>query len=176
MNKKIYLLLILCLVLVFTVNAGVVLPIPDLELRPREEGRFQYGIQIGIPPQKCTISLDHKTPLIVEMDDKEVIMEGTAKSLFGSVTIPSDARYGKYVETFCVSCEPLSESGGSSLVQSFCEIPINIEVVGERTRENIQFPEKPKEGIDFVAIIGAVVLIILIIVLILFGIKKPKKK
>lgn len=174
MNKICLYIIIAFLFLISFVNAGVVFPIPDLELRPGESGRFQYAIQIGIPPQKCTISLDHKTPLIVEMDDKETIIQSTSQILYGSVKVPQDLRYGDYIENFCVSCEPLSESGGSSIRQSFCEIPIKVDVVGERTKQNIQFPEKPKEGVDPVAIVGVIVLIVLIVILILFSVKRPK--
>ncbi|MBS3149345.1 hypothetical protein J4455_01455 [Candidatus Woesearchaeota archaeon] len=172
MNKTITYIAIILVLMNFVV-AGVVFPIPDLELKPGESGRFQFLIT-GSPPLKCTVNPDHKTPLNVEFDNMEVIIESQSQPYFGTITAPKDTKYGKYTETFCVSCEALGEGGGSSLRQSFCDVPINVEVVGERTKENIQFPEKPKEKIDAIAIIGLIVLIILIIVLILFGIKKPR--
>lgn len=172
MNKTM-IYFVMVLVVINFVNAGVVFPIPDLELRPRDSGRFQFLIT-GSPPLKCSVSVDHKTPLIVEFDNSEVIIESQSQPYYGSVKVPEDMAFGKYKETFCVSCEPLGEGGGSALRQSVCDVPINVEVVGERTRDNIQFPEKPKEKIDFVAIVGLIVLIILVIILILFGLKRER--
>ena len=172
--NKIIIYSIIILVFINFVNAGVVFPIPDLQLKPGETGRFQFLIT-GSPPLKCTVNTDHKTPLNVEFDNIEVIIESQSQPYYGSVKVSENTAFGKYKETFCVSCEPLGEGGGSSLRQSVCDVPINVEVVGERTKENIQFPEKPKEKIDAIAIIGLIVLIILIIVLILFGLKRPDR-
>ena len=173
MYKIVYVIMIV--ILASFVAAGVVFPIPELELRPGETGRFQYVIQTGSPPQKCTMALDGKTPLLVEFDDDEAIIDVPAKSLYGTVKVPENVEFKDYEETFCVTCDPLSEGSGSSVKQSVCQIPIKVKVVRERTKQNIQLPEKPKEKINPINIIGTIVLIILVIVLIVFGLKRPKK-
>ena len=173
-NIKLYITLIL--LLTTFVRAGVVFPIPDLQLMPGESGRFQYAIQTGTPPVQCTMSLNDKTPLEISLDFDEGIVNAQSKTFYGTATAPREIPFGHYEETFCVTCESLSEAGGASLRQSFCDIPIKVDVVRERTKMNLQLPEKPKEVIDPIAIVGTIVLIILVIVLILFSVKKTKKK
>ncbi|MBS3146893.1 LPXTG cell wall anchor domain-containing protein [Candidatus Woesearchaeota archaeon] len=174
--KNIILWAITILVTMNSVFAGVVFPIPDLQLKPGESGRFQYVIQTGTLPMKCSMSLDHKTNLIVEFDETETILDSPSKPLYGSVTVPENLGAGDYKETFCVSCESISETSGSSIRPSFCDIPIKVEIVLDRTKSNMQFPNKPKTGIDELTILGIIVLIVLIVALILLGLKRSKNR
>src|SRR3989344_2304217 len=98
--NKIIIYSIIVLVFINFVNAGVVFPIPDLQLKPGETGMFQFLIT-GSPPLKCTVNPDHKTPLNVEFDNMEVIIESQSQPYFGTITAPKDTKYGKYTETFC---------------------------------------------------------------------------
>ena len=173
-NKKIIMnILVLSILLLFTaktVMAGVTYPIPSqIQLMPGEQDRFRFTVtSTSDSDQQCTINPDKLVPLAITFDELEftITSEEKIKLVMGTVSASSDALNGDYKETFSVTCRPITEGEGSTVSTTINKIPINIQVVSERTKENIDFREPRQVPTYFYYVL--VILIILIIAYIIF--------
>jgi len=169
-------LIIFTLVFMLTLQfvlAGVTNPLPgEIELLKGESGRFKFQIQAVNRPTdiECTFNLEGDSPLIVEFDDATAFVEANSvKDFYGTVDVPRKLDYGKYTQSFCVECNPKDKLEGATVQIYSCGLPINVAVVKERTKNNMNVPGKP---FDY-ALLVAVLVVAIIVIIIIF--KKKKK-
>lgn len=150
-------------------SIGISSPEPDLDLLPGQEGNFQFKIDATMHPNSiiCEITLDHNTPLQVELSKTSTtISSGTIVFINGTVTIPSEINPGKYSETFCVTCTNLGPESSQTIPQ-YCKIPINVNVAGEI--------EEEKTVISIYTKIFVAIAIILVLIALIIYLKKRKE-
>ena len=113
---------------------------------------------------------------MVEFDEPKVdVLEGR-KDVFGTVTATEDISSGIQAIKFCVVCSQISEQEGTGSSMQFknCGIPIKVDAINARTRENIPLiPEKPSP-IQSTALIAIIVIAVLL--LLIFWYLHEKKK
>jgi len=152
-SKKILLVLtfLIFLIVAQTVSAGVTNPLPtELNLLKGESGRFKFQIQTIANNQeiKCSYYLADESLLKVSFDPSEIIVPaGTARDIYGTVTVPRELDYGTYEENFCISCKPTAGQAGTAVEINTCDLPIKVNVVTEEQKEagkaNMNIPPKP---------------------------------
>ncbi len=180
--KRTIIIILAVLLIVQAVNAGVTNPLPsEIELLKGESARFKFQIQAIADPETviCSMSLDDSTNLIISFDEDEVLVEGgTIKEVYGTVTAPRGLTYGNYSGSFCISCDRTEGAPGVSVKINTCDLPINVAVVKQRTRQNMNIPEKPFPILlaAFIAAIAVIVLLLMIILLLILKRKKDKKE
>ncbi len=160
---------------------GVGYPYPsELELRPGEEGRFQFEIQ-STPesgPVTCTYTMEKEIPLIVEFDEQIIPITSAKETIrmpvYGTILTDFETKLGKYSTSFCVSCSPTNLNAPIGAIGNYCGLTLGISMVDERTRENPYIPPKPLNYIILLIFSGIIVLAIIILLLIWHIIKKRK--
>lgn len=183
----VYILIAISLLLVSTVNAafGVETPIPSsLQLLKGESGRFRFQIQLSPEEPEnmfCSYILQNISDLRVEFDDPGPleIAPGSHIVVLGTVTAPETAEPGKHTEKFCVSCRRLNTPAGAAVMGVYCTPEINVEVVGVRTKANMQIPPKPAPETNIMLIAGIIagaVIALLIIIFLIFMIRRRKNQ
>lgn len=154
-------IIILFLMTASLVYAGVTNPLPpELELLKGETGRFKFQIQNLNKPVAldCTFELEGTKNLDVTFDQISGTINANDKSdFFGSVKAPDSM--GKYTQNFCVRCSPTSQESGASVKIDSCGLPINVNVVAEKTKENMQVEDKHDNKMIYVGIIALVAII-----------------
>lgn len=154
MKKGILIVFIFTILIAQAVNAtiGIGNPIPAvLELKPGESGRFRFQIDASqnAYPTECSYPLDHKTNLNVEFDTPQVTLKAEEiRTLYATVNVPENYEEGNYKETFCVSCGnimPATENAPAAVKAIYCDIPVKVDVVSVRTKENNPVPPSKKE-------------------------------
>lgn len=158
MKIKIILYIIGILLLVHLVSAGVTNPLPtELDLLKGESGRFKFQIQTISSEQEviCTYHFSNEAPFSVEFDEEQVTVPAkSVKEVYGTVRVPRSLDLGTYQQEFCVSCDPTEDSAGASVQVETCNLPITVNVVQEREKDNMNIPSNPSFlGIILVAII-----------------------
>lgn len=130
---------------------GVNYPLPsEIQLTLGESERFNFGLQTPpTAPVSCSFEVTDSAGLEIQFDEEVVDVTEIKKNVLGTVTAPEDTFNGKHTVKFCTICSALSTGDtttqGSGVKFKTCDIPINVEVVGARTRENLpEFPEKEK--------------------------------
>jgi len=180
-NIIIYPFVLVIILSSFVLATGVTYPSPpDIELTPGQSERFRFSIQSGLEESVCSYQITDPTIIDVQFDEKEIVIEGNRRhNVFGTVTVPEDAQNGEYITKFCAGCNPTNVEGtGSPLVFRTCELPIKVNVVGARTRENmkveLEAPEKPIK-IPTTPVTIFIIIILILIALILWY-KHEKKQ
>lgn len=173
--KKIIILIALSLILVESslASSSIIYPL-ELQLKPGDTGRFNFGIKSDYAIH-CRFSNEHKTNLIIRFDQDEGDIDNT-KMFNGNVKVPENLIYGYYEESLCVFCEKINENvAGSVVKEENCGIPISVNVVEERTKENYYVAEKAiNEKKDYLLYFAAIVLILTGVIVTLLYIKKKK--
>ncbi len=181
------LIAIMLLIIIQIVSAGVTNPAPtNLELKKGESGRFKFQIQNTkqAEPVICSAVLEGDSPLIIEFDEEEMAVEGNSiKYFYGTVTPPDDdtrsegrlkpIEFGQYTQSFCVQCRKGAAAAGAAIQIITCSLPINVNVVEGRTKENMYITPKP---IKIIHILIAVIIIILILIILVYLLHFLKKK
>ncbi len=178
-TKNILILILFLLIFIKFVSAGATYPVPsEIQLKPGEEGRFSFIVtSSGTYAQDCIVNPDLKVPFKVEFDETSftIPLDITAKQVIGTVYASKETPTGKYTETFSVSCLPTSPEGeGSSISTTIRNIPINVDIVNERTYDNLNIP-KPEKPIQ-VPTYFYIILIAVIIAIVIYIIYSKKKK
>jgi hypothetical protein len=176
--KKTIIWILSLMILAQIVFAGVTNPLPtELNLMKGESGRFKFQIQTIASNQEvqCVSSLAEESPLLIEFDPDEIIVPAsTVREVRGTVTVPDEIEFGTFQEEFCISCRPTEGAPGSSVSVDTCGLPLKVNVVQERTRDNMYIPPKP--GLSFTAITIIVLIIIIAGVLIAVILRRMRKR
>lgn len=164
--RKLILWILGILIIAQIAYAGVTNPLPtELNLLKGESGRFKFQIQTIASNQEieCTYALAEESPLLVSFDPTEIIVPaGSIREVRGTVTVPKDLDFGTYEEKFCISCKPTEGTAGTSVAIDTCGLPIKVNVVSERTRDNMYVSPKPFPLIGKVLIIAGILIAIII--------------
>ncbi|MBW3004045.1 hypothetical protein KY337_05775 [Candidatus Woesearchaeota archaeon] len=170
--KKLITLLLVLLVAQF-VFAGVTNPLPsELQLLKGESGRFKFQIQNINKPTAVECSLELEGSFLdVEFDDDVVTVDANAISEFyGTVKAPKEL--GKYTQNFCVKCAPIDQASGAAVTVDSCGLPINVNVVLTKTRENMTVENKSSNMLPVI-----IVIIVLVVIFLLYWyMLRPKLK
>ena len=121
---------------------------------------------------------------LIEFDEEEMAVEGNSiKYFYGTVTPPDDdtrsegrlkpIEFGQYTQSFCVQCRKGAAAAGAAIQIITCSLPINVNVVEGRTKENMYITPKP---IKIIHILIAVIIIILILIILVYLLHFLKKK
>jgi len=180
MKKPIVYLLGL-LILLQIVAAGVTNPLPtELNLLKGESGRFKFQVQTVASNQEveCTSTLGDEYPLEVVFDPSIIIVPGgVVQDVYGTVTVPDEIDFGTYESNFCISCVSTEGTAGTSVKIDTCDLPIKVNVVDERIKDNMYIPPKPSDYTSMIIIIiGIVILVFVVFYLWKLSKKKPTKK
>ena len=135
------------LILSSLVLAGVTNPLPtELNLLKGESGRFKFQVQTITSDQEveCTSSLPEESIFTIDFDPPTITVPArSVQDIYGTVNVPKDIEFGTYEETFCLSCKPTQSPEGAAVLIETCNLPIKVNVVSERTRDNMYIPPKP---------------------------------
>lgn len=147
--KKIYFYGIMFLALIYAASAiGVTRPIPqEIQLLPGQSNSFKFQIQSDDYAIDCTYDLEMESILDVGFETPKIVLQANEKEyVTGTITAPEDAPSGEYSTKFCVRCSPLvKEEGKSSTRFNYCDLPLSVSIVSQRTKENIlEIPEVQK--------------------------------
>lgn len=178
----VYILLFILLSSVSYAAIGATHP-ADMQLKPGQSDRFKFEIQAVSHPNSitCSYNLDKKTDfdVIFDAEGPVTIEAGGVALITGTVTVNETKSVGGYTRNIEVSCKDVitnSQDQGSAAVGVY-NIFLNVDVVQDRTHENIYVsppqPKTPLLSATMVAAILAALAIIVIVVLIL--ITKRKK-
>jgi len=158
----------------------------DLELKPGESDRFKFEIQAVSHNSdvECSFNPDTNDLFSIVFDQQSPmnISEGGSAIVTGTVSVNQSTEPGVYRRNIEVSCKDISDQaeGGSAAIGVY-NIFLNVNVVGDRTRENIYvsplIKKRPFMGYISTPIgIGIAIAIIFIIILILLLIRRRNKK
>ncbi len=184
-NKILLYILILVLTNQIVFAIGISFPIPsEIEISPGESERFFYQIQHGGLPVSCTEQITDAEGLEIRFDENvKILKEGNGKSFYGSVIAPEDITNGDRIVKFCVTCTPLNvdiagqQGAGMQFIN--CGIPINVKVIGERTRKNVpEIPslEEPFKIPEIPIYYYIIVILVLILLIIWYKYEKKEKR
>lgn len=182
MKFKFWLFSVMFVLLLETAFAGVTNPLPtEIELLKGESGRFKFQIQSVAHEEtiECTYSLENPEPVLkVSFDEASVVVEaGTVKNVYGTVKVPGSLDLGKHTEYFCVKCRAIQPPPpGAQIHIDVCSLPINVNVVKERTKENMFIPGKPLPALFYPMIASLAVILVLVVIIIVLLLKRRKKK
>ena len=152
-----------------------------LELLPGEYGRFVFQVQAALSKQvlSCSINFHNSDGMLVEFDQQVIeVPAGQVREVLGTITAPQAIAYGRYIENFCVSCSPGTPVAEDSSKVSFntCGLEINVDVVAERTRENMPLPVKPFSLPVWIAVAITIIAVALILIIAWAYSRRKKKK
>jgi hypothetical protein len=161
-NSSIFVIIVIIFLLTASlVYAGVTNPLPpQLELLKGETGRFKFQVQNLNKPVAldCSFELEGTKNLDVTFDQSSGTINANDKSdFFGSVKAPDTI--GRYTQNFCVRCSPKSQESGASVKIDSCGLPINVNVVAQKTKENMRVEDRHDNKIIYVGVIALVVII-----------------
>jgi flagellar basal body-associated protein FliL len=174
--KKIISIFILCLMVILPLAyAGVTNPLPsNIELLKGDSERFKFQIQALHSESDliCTYEFENENMAfsVVFDEDETLVPSGELKYVYGTVNLPKNIDFGTYSENFCVNCVPVTKTSGTGVVIKTCGLPIKVNVVEERTRDNLYVPEKET---NFKVIIGIIVIVLILLAIVLYAYVHP---
>jgi len=175
--KRHLIIVLMLLLLAQIVCAGVTIPLPsELNLFKGESGRFKFQVQAVTSEYAldCAVEMSGETPLVIEFDSETLIVPaGGVKEFYGSVGVPRVADLSTYSTSFCVTCTPANKGAGAAVEVRTCDLPITVNVVEEREKENMTIPPKPLQIPWTLLIIG--VLLVGAIIVVIIAIKKSMR-
>lgn len=183
MKKQIFLIFIILLI-VQIAFAGVTNPLPsELNLLKGESGRFKFQIQAVTSENDlvCIVSPESEAFFNVDFDKTEIeVAAGTIEEVYGTVNVPGNLEFGSYEASFCISCSPAGGASGTAVSIDTCGLPINVNVVEQRTKENMNIPSKTIPLLLIIAIFAVIAVFVLLFYMLWkksksISVKKPGK-
>ena len=178
--KKILALVSILIFLLPVVFAGVTAPLPsNIELTKDESSRFKFQIQAVNSDDDivCTYAFNQDPPFLVEFDDTETtVAAGSRANVYGTVTPTEATGYGTTKSEFCVSCGPVNAPAGASVKVDTCGLALTVTLVNERTRDNLNVPEKEKKGLPLSVTTLFVILGLAIVAFIVYLLLRKKRE
>lgn len=137
--------LTLTILLISNALAGVTNPLPaELNLKRGETGHFKFQVQAVASKEdiSCIFEEIDMTPILIEFEESNAIIKaGEKRYIIGSAFVPKDVEFGSYEEKFCVKCQPVEKKEGNQVNIVTCGLPIKVNIVKERTRDNMKVVE-----------------------------------
>ena len=171
-KPKVFLILTISLfaLIFFSINLvsaiGVSYPIPqNIQLKPSQSSYFTFQIQTDEYPVTCVPLVEETSGLELAFNQQYLVEANQRYNVKAQVIVPKQTAFGEYQATFCMECTPSGETEGSRIIPRVCKLPITVDVVSDRSREN-RFEQ---EAANYVIVwITLLVLSILVLVLIIF--------
>lgn len=160
-------------------SLGISSPRPvDLKLLRGDVTKFYFEIYAlsSTDKQSCTYSINGMDPLVITFDDKETKVDAESySSVYGTISVPTDAPIKIYEGMLTVKCRPHTEGevSGSVVYQTFgTKFVVDVvEKTEERAVSAIPEKEKPKSS----PIILVLIIIVLILAIVGFYFSRKKK-
>lgn len=148
------------------VNAiGITQPQPqNIELKPGQSSFFTLQVQSDDFPLKCVPIVRETGGLELAFNQEYNIGANQAFNIKPQVIVPKETGFGNYQANFCLECTPSGDFSGSRVVPVICNLPVSVNVVSERTREN-RFDEAGQIGFLTVLVILSIAILILAVVI-----------
>jgi hypothetical protein len=146
----------------------------DLKLKQEDYARFYFQIQAlnSNGKQSCSIFISGMDPLVIALDEKEVILEANEiKNVYGNVSVPKNAPIKIYTGSLAVHCTPKIEDVSGSLLTHTMGLGVKIEVV-EREEKTGELEEKKMMITPYS--LGVVVLILIVTAIVIYWSKREK--
>jgi hypothetical protein len=120
-------------------SLAVAQPMPsNVTLRRGESLPFKFEIQAitSREDQLCTYSIGGLKPLTVKFEKEEALVKaGSFLDVFGTLEVPRNAPLKEYEGKLTVSCRPIVEAKGVSVIVQTTELPFRVKVVGSEGKE-----------------------------------------
>ena len=151
---------------------GVTYPHPqNIELKPGQSSYFTFQIQSDDYPLICVPSIQDNDGLELAFNPQYEIEANQKFNIKPQIIIPKQTPFGNYQAKFCIECSPSEEVEGSRIIPKICDLPITVNVVSERTRENMLEP------VSYFSIwITFLIIAILVLALVIFYLIRRKRK
>lgn len=155
----------------------------DMQLKPSQSDRFKFEIQAVSHPNNllCSYHLDKKTDFDVVFDAEGpvTIEAGGVALVTGTVTVNETKQTGAYTRNIEVSCKDITDNIGNqgSAAVGVYNIFLNVNVVQDRTLENIfiSSPQQEKPLLTTPVATALIALVIIAIVVLAIVLKRRKK-
>lgn len=155
----------------------------DMQLKPGQSDRFKFEIQAVSHPNNllCSYHLDKKADFDVVFDNEGpvTIGAGGVALVTGTVTVNETRQAGAYTRNIEVSCKDIVDNIGNqgSAAVGVYNIFLNVNVVQDRTLENIFVPPiQPKTSFLTTPVAAALVTLVIIAIAVLAIVLKRRKK
>ena len=151
---------------------GVTYPHPqNIELKPGQSSYFTFQIQSDDYPLICVPSIQDNDGLELAFNPQYEIEANQKFNVKPQIIIPKQTPFGNYQAKFCIECSPSGEVEGSRIIPKICDLPITVNVVSERTRENMLEP------VSYFSIwITFLIIAILVLALVIFYLIRRKRR
>ncbi|MBI4149236.1 hypothetical protein HY491_02210 [Candidatus Woesearchaeota archaeon] len=159
----------------------------ELELLTGESGRFKFGIDAtqNSYDMECTVGLSSFDGITITLDSNPLRVKGKKIGQVGGTAIAALSS-GDYGQRFCVTCNDIlpEQAEGATVRATYCNIPMTVHVVGERSRENqyvpAYIPPAEEEPAGITIPLSAIILVItglaVVLVIVLYELRKPRKR
>ena len=171
--KKIIITILAIIFVTSLVSAiGVTYPHPqNIELKPGQSSYFTFQIQSDDYPLICVPSIQDNDGLELAFNPQYEIEANQKFNVKPQIIIPKQTPFGNYQAKFCIECSPSEEVEGSRIIPKICDLPITVNVVSERTRENMLEP------VSYFSIwITFLIIAILVLALVIFYLIRRKRR
>ena len=164
-QKKHLVFLVLVLFSISFVSAmGVTYPQPqNIELAPGQSSFFTFQIQSDDFPLTCVPIIEETQGLELAFTQEYNIEANQKYNIKPQVIIPKDTPVGAYKALFCMECSPSEEVAGSKIIPRFCNLPVTVNVVSERTRPN-KFDEAENNIVIWITLLAISIVILAIVI------------
>jgi len=117
---------------------GVSYPQPqNIELKPGQSSYFTFQIQTDDFPVTCVPVVESMGELELAFNQQYEVEANMRYNVKPQVIVPKQTGLGNYETSFCVECSPSEDVEGSRIIPRVCNLPITVNVVAERTRQNL---------------------------------------
>ena len=118
--------------------AAVTQPMPrEIKLLENETQQFMFQIQNSDGPELCTLNFMNNTPLNVWFNKKNYTLKANSiKDIYGYVRWTPNIPQNEYKPEFCVSCQPLSNNSGASVIAETCGLSLLVKLNNESINES----------------------------------------
>jgi len=157
----------------------------DLRMMGGDIADFSFQIQAlsSTNDQSCTVSTEGFDPLIITFEDQTVIVgAGETETVYGTITIPSNAEIKAYEGRLWADCSPhieVHDVTGSKINQKM-GIVFSLDVVATEAERNVPERKAPEQGKPVAPYLPTYIILIIIAAVLVVGVyywlKKDKKK
>jgi hypothetical protein len=167
-------------------SLGITGAIPsDIRMLRGDSAEIKFQVQAisSLSDVSCTIDTEDFEPIIFNFKDTPVkVPAGTAKYVYGTVTIPNNAEIKTYSGKIYAKCSPDIESEGSgSVITQTMGAKYSLQVVATEAERNIRpltrtISEEETKAIPTSTVITVIIILILVAIVVYAWLKRNKKK
>lgn len=137
----------------------------NIELTPGQASYFTFQIQadkdFGII---CVPTVQDTNGLELAFNQEYTVEAGQRYNVKPQVIVPKQTPFGNYKATFCIECEPSEDVEGSRIIPGICDMPVTVNVVGERTTGNLLEPASADYFMIWVTLLAVAIVILAMVI------------